>query len=58
MALKRHPDLVPQFTAFLFPLVRHSLSDFFQVHLPNTINNQQEYLKIVLRLVEGFSSSS
>lgn len=55
MALKRHPDLSQNFARFLFPLVRHALPDFFEVHLRKTINNQQEYVKMLLRLEEGFS---
>ena len=58
MALKRHPDLVSDFTGFLFPLVSHALTDFFEVHLRRTINNQQEYLKVVLRLLEGLAGET
>lgn len=56
MAIKRHSDLIHDFTPFVFLMVNHALSDFFEVHLKRTINNQQEYLKIVLRLVEGLSA--
>jgi hypothetical protein len=41
MALKRHPDLSHPFTQFLFPLISHALTDFFEVHLRKTIKNQQ-----------------
>ena len=50
MALKRHPDLSRSFAQFLFPLIHHALPDFFEVHLKKTVNNQQEYIKAILRL--------
>ena len=53
MALKRHPDLSTNFAAGLYPVIRESLNDFFEVHLKRTINNPQEYLKVLLSLLQG-----
>jgi len=43
-------------TSFIFPLIREALKDFFEVHLKRTINNEQEYLKILMKLLEGLTS--
>jgi hypothetical protein len=56
MGLKRHPDLANEFTEFLYPLIGDALKDFFEVHLKRTINNEQEYLKILLKILEGLTS--
>ena len=41
MAIKRHPDLVDDFTPFVFLMTGQALPDFFEVHHKRTINNEQ-----------------
>ena len=53
MALKRHPDLASRFAGALYPIIKDALHDFFEVHLRRTINHPQEYLRVVLNLLEG-----
>lgn len=56
MGIKRHPHLVPEYFDFIHPLVQNSYKEFYEVHLKSIINNETEYIKTIIILLEGIKS--